>query len=101
MLRLLLNNSSENIKKSEAETISYLDRDKTSFSKIRDCLISYRYILDLIPETLSKLFSGHIFPYTESYIEIENSVHFCLMGFYKAALISLRSCLELGLLYTS
>ena len=60
---------------------------------------AYKAIMSLIPEDVNKLFSGHIFPYLESYNELENSINFLWCGLYKQALISLRSCFELGLVY--
>ena len=58
----------------------------------------YHSIGDLIPHTTENLWSGHFFPWTESWDEIQVSFNLCLFGFYKQAMVSLRGGLELGLL---
>ena len=58
----------------------------------------FHNILDLIPATVDNFWSGHLFPYTEAEYELHSSVYFATRGFYKHALNSLRSVLELGLL---
>ena len=44
------------------------------------------------------LFSGHFFPFTESWDEIQISYNLICFGLYKQAFVSLRSGLELGML---
>ncbi len=58
----------------------------------------FRLIMDLIPATVDNFWSGNLFPYTEAEYELNSSVYFAIRGFYKQALNSLRSVLELGLL---
>ncbi len=58
----------------------------------------YYSVGDLIPHTTENLWSGHFFPWTESWDEIQISFNLCLFGLYKQAMVSLRSGLELGLL---
>lgn len=97
--QLLLSNNYSHVLETREESIRYFQSHQESSLLLRDHFIAYHYIMNLIPETAGKLFSGHIFPYLESQIDLEASVHLLSMGFYKPALISLRSCLELGLLY--
>ncbi len=59
---------------------------------------AYHSIGDVIPHTTENFWSGHFFPYTESWDEIQVSFNLCLFGFYKQAMVSLRGGLELGLL---
>lgn len=66
--------------------------------KISDLFWIYYSIGDLIPHTTESLWSGHFFPWTESWEEVQISYNLCLFGFYKQAMVSLRSTLELGLL---
>lgn len=59
---------------------------------------AYHSVGDVIPHTTENLWSGHFFPWKESWEEIQISFNLCLFGFYKQAMMSLRSGLELGLL---
>ena len=77
---------------------AYLDANSSVQEKLSTHLRTYHEIGDLIPQTLNNLFSGHYFPYAESYYELENSYELALQGFYHYAVIGLRSVLELGLL---
>lgn len=53
---------------------------------------------NIIPQTTENFWSGHFFPYTESWDELQISLNLVLFGLYKQAFMSLRSGLELGLL---
>jgi len=94
-----LNNSIDNPLRVLEETRAYLDEHSEESSRLAKHIRAYRNLMDLIPETVEKLFSGHIFPYSESLSDFESSVHLAAFGYYKPALVSLRSCLELGLVY--
>lgn len=59
---------------------------------------AYYSIGSVIPQTVDSLWSGHFFPYTESWDELQVSFCLSLFGLYKQAMVSLRSGLELGLL---
>jgi len=59
---------------------------------------AYDAVGELIPQTSLNFWSGHIFPWGESWDEMQISFNLCLFGFYKQAMVSLRSGLELGLL---
>ena len=99
MRRLLLNNGFENVTSAREESVACIETHDELLGKLDASIRTYRHMMDLIPETLGKLFSGHIFPYNESYIELETSIHLAMNCFYKSAMMSLRNCLELGLLY--
>ncbi|MDD4956283.1 MAG: hypothetical protein PHH49_06095 [Candidatus Omnitrophica bacterium] len=58
----------------------------------------YQSIGKVIPQTAENLFSGHFFPYVESWDELQISFNLAIFGFYKQAFMSLRSVLELGML---
>lgn len=68
---MMMNNHTERINRAEKDTLQYLEEDNESFTIINDALVAYRFIMDIIPETITKLFSGHIFPYTESYMKLK------------------------------
>lgn len=82
--------------------VYYLSKDFIENSdvkeKISELFWVYHSIGDLIPHTAESLWSGHIFPWVESWEELQISYNLCLFGFYKQAMVSLRSALELGLL---
>ena len=59
---------------------------------------AYQDIGDLIPQTGESLWSGHFFPWKESWEDLQISCDLCLFGLYKQAMVSLRSALEVGLL---
>ena len=59
---------------------------------------TYHHVGDLIPHTMENFWSGHFFPWLESWEEIQISCNLALFGFYKQAKVSLRGGLELGLL---
>jgi len=66
--------------------------------RLFDLGLAYQSIGDLIPETTQSLWSGHFFPYSESWDELQVSFVLCLFGLYKQSMVSLRSGLEVGLL---
>lgn len=66
--------------------------------KISDLGWAYHTIGKVIPHTIESFWSGHFFPYVESWEDIQISYNLCLFGFYKQAMATLRSGLELGLL---
>jgi hypothetical protein len=66
--------------------------------KLDDLFWMYYSIGDLIPHKIESFWSGHFFPWTESWEELQISYNLCLFGFYKQAMVALRSALELGLL---
>ena len=73
-------------------------QEKGYWERISDLAWAYTDIGDLIPHTSENLWSGHFFPWTESWNELQISFDLCLFGLYKQAMVSLRCGLELGLL---
>lgn len=96
--RLGINLKPSHLSATQAASLDFLERDPALCESLRTSISGYRDIESLIPQTESKLFSGHSFPYYESYKDLEASIHLALQGFYKPAFVSIRSCLELGLL---
>ena len=58
----------------------------------------YHTVGKIIPHNLENFWSGHYFPYVESWEELQISFNLICFGLYKQAFVSLRSGLELGLL---
>ncbi len=56
------------------------------------------HVGEIIPQTTENFWSGHSFPYSESWEELQISYTQCSLGLYKQAFVTLRSALELGLL---
>lgn len=96
---LPLLNSDEKILNVLEQSNNYLEIHKVELAdKIEEILWVQRSLLSLMPETVEYMFSGHIFPLTEAEYELEASVSFCKLGYYKHAIAALRNLLELGLL---
>lgn len=92
-------NSDENILKILDLSNDYLQKHKeTIANKIEKNVWVHRSLTDLVPETIENFWSGHIFPLSEAEYELESSIEFCKLGFYKHAIAALRNVLELGLL---
>lgn len=81
-----------------SQSKNYLQENQKFAKSLNDYMWVARSLTDLVPETLDKFGSGHIFPLVELEYELESSVSFCRMGFYKQAIIALRNVLELGML---
>jgi len=58
----------------------------------------YHNVGMIIPHNYDNLWSGHFFPFSDSWDELQISFNLCCFGLYKQAFVSLRSGLELGLL---
>jgi len=80
------------------ESNKFLDINTETTQRINKCYWVFHSLFELIPETVENFWSGHIFPITEAQYELECSIVFCKLGFYKHAIASLRNVLELGLL---
>ena len=73
--------------------------EKNGFKdKLSNLILVYQDIRQQFPHTHSSLGSGHYFPWMECHAEIQISCNLCFFGFYKQAMVSLRSGLEVGLL---
>jgi len=75
-----------------------LCKNPSLLSEIATYMWSYNEIGCLVPQTLGKFGSGHFFPFSESYYELENSFEFCKQGFYRYSFIALRCVIELGVM---
>ncbi|MCK4631972.1 MAG: hypothetical protein KAT79_01810 [candidate division Zixibacteria bacterium] len=78
------------------ETCQYLEAHKDVRMVIADHFCAYDSIGALYPQTKESFASGHTFPHAESVFELENSLEFALLGFYRHAFYALRCTLELG-----
>jgi hypothetical protein len=76
----------------------YLEEHLEIASKLSELAWTYQSLGKVIPMTTENFWSGHFFPWRDSWEEIQVSYNLCLLGFYKQAMISLRSSFELGLL---
>ncbi|WP_316778815.1 hypothetical protein [Pedobacter antarcticus] len=81
-----------------ANTEDYLKENKQVAETIETWAWIYHGLHDAIPTTMENLWSGHQFPFRESWEELQISYTLCHFGLYKQAMCSLRSVLELGLL---
>jgi hypothetical protein len=95
-LRLI--NSDEKILGVLQESNRYLVENRELTDSVVECLWGWRSLLSLLPQTIEKFLSGHVFPLVEAQYEVESSAELCKLGFYKHAIASLRNVLELGLL---
>ncbi len=80
------------------KTNEYLESNKEISDKISELSWLYHSALDIIPTTIDSFWSGHNFPYVESWEESQISFSQMCFGLYKQSMSSLRSVLELGLL---
>jgi len=65
--------------------------------RVEDHLRARYEINDLVPQSLASLGSGHYFPFSESYNELEGSLILAVFGFYRHAFVALRTSMELSL----
>ena len=91
-------NDHEKVKAVCKETEEYLNSHKDLLEEIGSHLWAYHEIGDLIPQTAQNLGSGHYFPYSESYYELENSLELCREGFYRHSFFALRCVMELAVM---
>ncbi len=96
--RLIIINDHSKIEETYGATIKYLAKHPNLNSSLAKTIRAYHEIGDLVPQTLDNVMSGHYFPYSESYYELENAYELVLDGFYTYAFAALRSVLELGIL---
>jgi len=79
------------------QTEEYISKNKYD-EKISKLFLAYLQIGNVIPQTTENYWSGHYFPYMESWDELQISFNLVSQGFYKQSFYSLRSSFELGLL---
>lgn len=80
------------------KTSDYLLENSNIKDKIGELGWFYHIIGMTIPQNWDNLFSGHTFPFSESWEELQISYNLICFGLYKQAFVSLRSALELGML---
>lgn len=73
-------------------------RDHGHGDRQAELMWAYHAVADLIPQTSQNLWSGHFFPWVESWEDLQISFELASLGLYKQAMGALRSTLELGLL---
>jgi len=80
------------------ETTKSTLQDSELADRIGRLAWAYHSTGDLIPHTAESLWSGHFFPWAESWNELQIAVTLAFFGMYKQAMVSLRMGFELGLL---
>jgi hypothetical protein len=80
------------------ETEQYIKANLYLDTQLSELLWTYQCVWKIIPQTMESLWSGHFFPYKESWEELQISYNLCAQGLYKQSMVSLRSAFELGLL---
>jgi hypothetical protein len=80
------------------ETEKYFDANPEIKKRVEDLGWIYHTVGMIIPQNLENLWSGHYFPFIDSWEELQISFNQICFGLYKQAFVSLRSGLELGLL---
>lgn len=80
------------------ESYHFFEENSNILEKYQELSLAYHSIGMIIPQTIENFWSGHFFPYSESWDELQISFSLALFGFYKQAFVSLRSALELGML---
>lgn len=79
------------------ETYKYIS-DKKLNERLFKLFLCYHKIGTVIPQTNENFWSGHYFPWMESWSELEISYNLMEIGLYKQSFYCLRSSFELGLL---
>ena len=95
---LLIINDHDKIEEVYKRSEKYLKNHDELQDEIATYLWAYYQVSDLVPQTVESFWSGHIFPFAESYYEFENSFELCKQGFYRHSLFALRCVLELGVI---
>jgi hypothetical protein len=93
-----INNKRQQLDDSYAATKALLGSHKSLHLQLVNAFWAYYEMDTLIPQTERSVGSGHFFPYSQSYIELEHSFLLAAQGLYTYAFAALRSCLELGAL---
>ena len=95
---LLIINDHKKVEEVYNKSEEYLEIHKDLRDEIATYLWAYHEIGNLVPQTIENFWSGHFFPYSESYYELENSFELCKQGFYRHSYFALRCVLELAVM---
>jgi len=95
---MLIINDHKKIEVVYKQSEQYLKTNHELHDDIAKYLWAYNEIRTLVPQTTQNFWSGHFFPFSESYYEIENSLELSMQGFYRHSLFALRCGLELSML---
>ena len=98
MRPLLIINDHKKIEEVYQKSEDYLKKHESLLDEIAAYLWAYNEAGTLVPQTLENFWSGHFFPFAESYYELENSFELCKQGFYRHSLFALRCVLELAVI---
>ena len=82
MKPLLIINDHKKIEEVYKKSEEYLKNHDRLRDKIATHLWAYNEAGVLVPQTVKSFWSGHFFPFSESYYELENSFELCKQGFY-------------------
>jgi len=80
------------------QTTQFIKNNQQIDEQLFEMSWAFHSIGNAIPQTIVNWWSGHYFPFSESFAEFEISFLLCSQGFYKQSMMSLRSVLETGLL---
>ena len=92
---MILINDHKKIIKVYEETTSYLQDNPNLLEELGIHVFAFYELNDVIPQDIDRFWSGHFFPFSEAYTELENSIELSKQGFYRHALFCLRNTLEL------
>jgi hypothetical protein len=98
MKKLLIINDHEKVENVYEISEEYLTNNNNLLEETANYLRAYYEAHHLVPQTLENFWSGHSFPFSESYYELENSFELCKQGFYRYSLFALRCALELAII---
>lgn len=68
-------------------------------NEVKNHYWAFKWIFDLVPDSLETFFSGHHLPFFESEFELDSSLYLAKNGLYRHAFSGLRTILEISLLY--
>lgn len=80
------------------ETEKYFETNPEIKKRIEELGWIYHTVGMIIPQNFENFWSGHYFPFIDSWEELQVSFTQICFGLYKQAFVSLRSSLELGML---
>lgn len=80
------------------QTVIYFEDNPEIKKRVEELGWIYHTVGMIIPQNIENLWSGHYFPFRDSWEELQVSFNQICFGLYKQAFVSLRSGLELGML---